>query len=443
MNLDLSMTFRSLFCSVVFASLTSIHPSIGMSLQTPAPTAAPKPAGQTDQTDSKSVTAEWNQWRGPKRTGLISAAAWPNSVSSEHLKQIWAVKLGPSYSGPIVVGNQVFTTETKDKKFEVVKAFDRQTGKELWSTQWEGSMTVPFFANSNGSWIRATPAFDDGRLYVAGIKDVLVCLNATTGEENWKVDFPAQFKSEVPTFGFVCSPLIDGEHLYIQAGGAFCKLNKLTGEVLWRGLEDGGGMNGSAFSSPVIETVAGQRQAIVQTRTNLCGVDLATGKTLWSQEIPTFRGMNILTPIIYGDNIFASSYGGSTQLINVGKTNDQFSLTQKWNLPAQGYMNSPVVIAGHAYMHLKNQRLACYDLASGVEKWRSKPMGKYASMIGNGDQILALDESGELLLFRANPESFELLSSIKVGDDSWAHLAIRGNQLFVRNLNELIAFEWN
>ncbi len=30
----------------------------------------------------------------------------------------------------------------------------------------------------------------------------------------------------------------------------------------------------------------------------------------------------------------------------------------------------------------------------------------------------------------------------KVGDDSWAHLAVRGNQIFVRNLKELVAFDW-
>ena len=48
-------------------------------------------------------------------------------------------------------------------------------------------------------------------------------------------------------------------------------------------------MNGSAFSSPVIATIAGTRQAIVQTRSNLCGVDLQTGETLWTEKIPTFR----------------------------------------------------------------------------------------------------------------------------------------------------------
>ncbi len=130
---------------------------------------------------------------------------------------------------------------------------------------------------------------------------------------------------------------------------------------------------------------------MVQTRSAICGVDLGSGKQLWSQDIPTFRGMNIITPVVYeGDNLLTSSYGGTTQLINVSDAGSSMQMKQKWNLPAQGYMTTPIVIGGHAYTHLRNQRFACYDLKNGVEKWRSKPFGKYASLIASGDKILAL-----------------------------------------------------
>jgi outer membrane protein assembly factor BamB len=432
-------------CSVFFLSIgQSADAAIQVSAQQPAvqQRADQQPAEQQQQASQSESQFEWSQWRGPNRDGVLAPGSLPNSISEDALKVKWKVSLGPSYSGPIVVGNKVFTTETKKRKFEVIRAFDRSSGKELWSSEWEGSMSVPFFAKSNGDWIRATPAFDSNRLYVPGIRGVLACLNAETGEEIWKVDFPGTMGSPVPTFGFVCSPLVDGDSIYIQAGGAFCKLNKETGSVIWRGVEDGGGMNGSAFSSPMIATIAGMRQAIVQTRTKLCGVDLETGKTLWSQDIPTFRGMNIITPAVYKDSLFNSSYGGTTQLINVANNGGSYSLTQKWNLPAQGYMNSPVIIDDHAYIHLRNQRFACYDLVNGVEKWRSQTFGKYSSMVASGDKILTLDQKGELLLIKANPNEFELVERRKVGDDSWAHLAVRGNQIFIRNLNELVALEW-
>ena len=62
-----------------------------------------------------------------------------------HLELSWEVEQGPSYSGPIVAGNRVFTTETDEKKTEVVYAYDKTTGEELWRTEWEGAMTVPRF----------------------------------------------------------------------------------------------------------------------------------------------------------------------------------------------------------------------------------------------------------------------------------------------------------
>jgi hypothetical protein len=63
-------------------------------------------------------------------------------------------------------------------------------------------MTVPFFAASNGSWIRATPAVADGRIYVAGMRDLLVCLDSATGKEIWRVDFMTALESPLPAFGF-------------------------------------------------------------------------------------------------------------------------------------------------------------------------------------------------------------------------------------------------
>ena len=396
----------------------------------------------TKATDTSQDVQEWNQWRGPNRDGNIKAV-WPSSLDAETLKKIWSVKMGPSYSGPIVVGDQVFVTETKDKKFEVVTALDRNTGEVQWSQKWEGSMSVPFFAASNGSWIRATPAFDDGYLYVAGIRDVLVCLNAENGEIVWKIDFPKETGSSVPTFGFVCSPLINGDALYVQAGGALCKINKKTGKLIWRSLDDGGGMNGSAFSSPYMATIGGQRQMLVQTRTELAGVDPENGAVLWQQPIKSFRGMNILTPTVFDDAVFASTYGGTTQLLGVSGPSDAFNVTPRWNLPAQGYMTSPVIVDGHAYIHLKNQRFACFDLKNGKETWRSKPFGKYSSLISNGKQILALEQRGDLMLIDANSDSFEVIDTRKVADDTWAHLAVRGDQVFVRDLNGITAYTWS
>jgi hypothetical protein len=64
-------------------------------------------------------------------------------------------------------------------------------------------------------------------------------------------------------------------------------------------------------------------------------------------------------------------------------------------------------------------------------------------MVAQGDRILALDQRGVLYLVRANPQAFELLDSRKISDqETWAHLAVCGDQLFVRELNAVAAYQW-
>jgi outer membrane protein assembly factor BamB len=389
--------------------------------------------------------AVWPQWRGPTRDGQAPGPAWPDSLKDDALKQAWRVEdLGPSYSGPVVAADRVFTTETVDKKTEVVTALDRKTGKELWKTKWDGSLTVPFFAAKNGSWIRSTPAYDGKTLFVAGIRDLLVALDGATGKERWRVDFVKEFSAAPPDFGFVSSPLVDGTGVYVQAGGQFAKLDKATGKVLWTALKDGGGMMGSAFSSPVFATLAGKDQVVVQTRTKLAGVDRDTGKELWAKEIPSFRGMNILTPLPVGDSgLLTSTYGGNTRLLTVAADGGALAAADAWALRYEGNMSTPVVVGGHAYLLGKDQRLLCADLKTGKEKWRTdKRFGEYWSMAANGDRVLALDQKGVLYLLKANPEEYDPLDERKVAADAWAHLAVCGGEVFVRDLGGLTAWRW-
>ncbi len=388
---------------------------------------------------------DWPQWRGPQCDGQFTGPAWPDKLDASHLRQVWRVELGPSYSGPMVSGTRVFTTETKDKKFEAVTAFDRKTGKELWRAQWEGALSVPFFARSNGDWIPATPACDGESLFVAGMRDVLVCLDVQTGKERWRFDFVKKLEAPVPDFGFVCSPLVDDAAVYVQAGASFVKLNKRTGEVIWRTLQDKCGMWGSVFSSPVFATLAGKRQLIVQTREKLAGVNPADGKVLWEQPIEAFRGMNILTPVVHEDMLFTSTYGGKTIGFKVKESDGKFAISEAWRHKSQGYMSTPVVLDGVAYTHLKSQRVMAVEVATGRELWTSdKSFGKYWSLIARGDRILALDERGSLRLLRASKEKFDELDVRNVSDaETWAHLAAADDELFIRELNALTVYRWS
>jgi outer membrane protein assembly factor BamB len=165
---------------------------------------------------------------------------------------------------------------------------------------------------------------------------------------------------------------------------------------------------------------------------------------LWEQPVEAFRGMNILTPVVVGDILFTSTYGGKTIGLKVAHADNKWSVSEVWKHKAQGYMSTPVVIDGVAYNHLKSQRMMALEVATGRELWTSgESFGKYWSLVANGDRILALDQRGILFSLRANREKLDVLDRRKLADaETWAHLAVAGNQLFIRELNALSAWQW-
>ncbi len=383
----------------------------------------------------------WNQWRGPARTGEANGPKWPSSL--DDLSREWRVELGKGYSGPVVSKRMVFVVETVDQGTEGARAFDRASGRELWRTRWTGTGQVPFFARKNGDWIRSTPAYDGESLFVGGMEEVLHRLDAATGRIVWSIDFPKRFKTPAPDFGFASSPMVDGDYLYVQAANSIIKIDKVTGETIWRGLvSDDGIMNNGAFSSPVLATLVGLDHLLVQSRHTLNGLDPTTGELWWSRDVPSFRGMNILTPTVWKDSVLTSSYKNLTHLFELSADSvSALTIEESWTYKASGYMSSPIVIGNDVYLHLGNGRLTCIDLETGESRWTSKPLGDYWSLAFQGDKILALTESGELQLLRSNPNAIEILGTAKVANQStWGHIAVDNDRVFVRELEGLAVF---
>lgn len=387
----------------------------------------------------------WPQWRGPERDGRYAGKTWPQAINKENFKQAWHIKLAPSYSSPVADKEMVYTTESLPSGKEQVTAYHRNTGDLAWSQSWEGSMKVPFFAASNGSWIRSTPALADGKMFVLGMQERLVCLDTKTGKKLWEMDIPKTLQTPEPAFGGVSSPMMINGSLYVQAGGGIIKLDTSSGNLVWTSRLSNDAMNQSPFASPRLHSFEGKKQIISLGRTSLAGIDPQNGELLWEQEVPAFRGMNILTPTFVGKGILTATYGGKTHLFTPEQNPDKdWTITESWNQKFQGYMSNPVIIDGHAYLHGRSGRMVCLNTETGEINWTSKEsLGKYCSMIFQENRILALSNDGKLRLLSANPNAYEVLSSLKISEeDTWAHIAMTDRQIFIRSLNSLTTWQW-
>lgn len=81
--------------------------------------------------------------------------------------------------------------------------------------------------------------------------------------------------------------------------------------------------------------------------------------------------------------------------------------------------------------------------ASAIATQNSREILHATLQVSNGDRVLALDSDGELIYWRADPAEFHLLDRKEVAVQStWAHLAVAGDQIFVRELNALAVWRW-
>ncbi len=96
------------------------------------------------------------------------------------------------------------------------------------------------------------------------------------------------------------------------------------------------------------------------------------------------------------------------------------------------------------YFLARNKKFYCLETGTGEVRWVSEEkFGEYWSLVANGNRILALDQSGELLLIEADREALRILDRRKVSKEStWAHLAVEGDRVLVRGLESLSAYVW-
>ena len=153
-----------------------------------------------------------------------------------------------------------------------------------------GILTIGFTPErQGGNGPRSTPTIDDDTVYVLSAFGRLVALNADTGKELWDHDFTKAFSSSMPRWGFSTSPVIEEDRLLVEVGGAndnaIVAFNKGTGDRIW-----GMATSPSSYSSPILVTVNGVRQALFFARDELLAVSprrwgciLALSVVWWTQ----------------------------------------------------------------------------------------------------------------------------------------------------------------
>jgi outer membrane protein assembly factor BamB len=404
------------------------------------PATAPQPAPESKPAlvdTAGAGSTYWTDFRGPGRLGHYdqgpTLTVWP----ADGLKRLWKQPVGGGYASFTVAQGSAFTIEQR-RGNEVVAAYDVRTGRERWTNAWPARFSEAL----GGDGPRATPVWDNARVYAQGATGELRCLDAATGKTVWRKNILSENGATNLQWGMAASPLVVDNALIVQPGGpdghSIVAYDKRTGERVWSVLDDK-----AAYTSAILATVGGVRQVITITAARVVGLSPADGRLLWEFPWVTSNGVSAVEPIVVGPNrlFFTSGYDHGAALVELTPNGDLMQAKSLWsNRKMKAKFNGPVLYEGHVY-GLDDGILACVDTATGEQKWKGGRYG-YGQLLLVSDHLVILTEDGDVVLARATPEKLdERARFTAISGKTWNYPAISDGILLVRNEREMAAFQ--
>ena len=388
--------------------------------------------------------ADWPQYLGPGRDavypGQVLTRAWPSGGP----KVLWRKRdIGAGMSGLVVAKGRVILFHEVNR-YDTIECLDVKTGKSLWKNNYASSFVAGY---GSGAGPRATPAIIGDRVYTMGGQGIVVCTDFGAGKTIWKVDTQKSYRASDGFFGMACSPLVEGNAVLLniggEAGAGIVALDKNSGKLLWKTLDDE-----ASYSSPVLAMLHGKRRAVFFTRTGLAVIDPASGKidfqNRWRARI--HASVNAAAPLVVGERIFVTSSYNTGALVVQAATDGYKTL---WSNDTSLSSQYTSVMHRDGFLYGTHGRadapptpaLRCVELATGKVRWSEDDFGDCLMMLC-GDRLLALMETGELVLGQASPAGWKEISRAQVvGSGARSQPALANGRLFVRDRNQLVCLE--
>jgi len=425
----------------------------------------------------KHASGNWPSFRGDHAAGVADGANLPEHWDAEKGTNIkWKAQIpGLAHSSPVVWGDRIFVTTaissrgnasfkrglygdgdaSDDRSSQQWKLYsiDKRTGKIVWEqVAFEGIPREKRHIKS--TYANATPA-TDGRYVVAFFGSQGLYGYDFKGRQIWKKDLGRINAGayDLPDYewGTASSPIIYKDLVIVQCDqqqGAFLiAVDIKTGKTVWNTPRE----ELPSWGTPTIYPGTRRVELITNASNFIRGYDPETGKELW--RLGGSSKITAPTPVFSGDLIVVAS-GRRPEapifVIRAGANGDislsgqqQSNAHVVWTKQRSGsYMPTPLIYQSHLYV-LQNQGiLACYDLATGEQKYLERiphqGSGFSASPVASDGKLYLSSEDGDVFVVKAGPK-FEIAATNRIGQPLMATPAISEGVMFVRAQNDLFA----
>jgi outer membrane protein assembly factor BamB len=394
------------------------------------------PAGPHGQ---RPPITDWPQWRGPERSGISRetglARQWP--AGGPPLQ--WSTSnLGAGYGSVAVSGGRVFVQGLRGRE-SVVASLDSRDGRVVWTRA-----LGPGGSNDRGSGPRSTPTVDGDRLFVLTERGDLACLRAQDGGVVWQRNVLQDFGGRNIPWLLSESPLVDGDRVIVTPGGrdaGMVALDRATGKTVWTARELG---DEAGYASAIVADVQGVRTVMTLTAEAGVGVRASDGKLLWRDPSAANDTANAATPVFFDNKVFyTSSYGTGGSLLTLTAKGGEVRAQQVYFTRDMQNHHGGVIALGGTLYGFHNNIFVAMDLATGRTLWRDRSVGK-GSLVHADGRFYILGEDHVAGLAEATPGGYLERGRFRIADlgwPSWAHPAVSGGRLYIRNQGTLAAYD--
>jgi outer membrane protein assembly factor BamB len=377
--------------------------------------------------------ADWPWWRGPTLDNKSRDRAAPTKwTRTDNI--VWKTPVpGRGHSSPVLWGDRIFlTTADETAQTQRVLAFDRKTGKPLWDTlAHKGGFEMKHQKNSHAS---ATPACDGQRVYSAFVNSDALHVTATDldGKIVWQ-EKAGPYESQ---HGLGSSPILYKQTVIVLAdsmkGSFLAALDRATGKIAWKIDRPVTGRNGN-YATPIVATLAGRPQLIIQGTYVTTSYDPDTGKELWKCHGPA--EVTGCTPACDDKHVFVTGGFPEKEIlaIRADGSGDVTKSHVAWrSKKGVSYVPSPLYHAGRLYIINDGGVATCFDAATGTEVWSERLGGAFTSSpVLVGDLLYVTSEQGKTYVLKAG-DKFEQVAVNNLGEGVLSTPAIAGGRIYLR-----------
>ena len=383
---------------------------------------------------SNRVLDDWPQWRGPNRDGRSAETGLLKDWPAAGPALAWrAAGAGEGYSSFATSQGRLFTLGARGGT-EYVMAFDSASGKRLWETS-HGTR----FSNDRGDGPRATPTIEGDRVYAYGASGDLSVLDAASGKVYWTVNVLKQYRGSNIQWGLSESPLVLADRILVNAGGTIVALKKTDGTSIWTTKGENAG-----YSSAVAHKIGDVTEAIYFTSTRVLGVDVTSGRQLWSYGKVANNVANIATPIVRGNRVFVSSdYGTGSALLELAGSGSNVTAKEVYFTRQMKNHHATSILVGEHLYGFDSAILTAMDFNTGNVAWQNRSVGK-GSLTFADDRLYLFSENGVVGLAEASPAGYREHGrfELKTGRlPTWSHPVVSGGKLFLRDQDSIYAYD--